>query len=83
MSLWCEYDLGGEPLYSIKWYKDQEEFYRYLPKEDPPRLSFEVPGTEVDLNLSDSKLVHLLNISLETAGLYQCEVSSYNTNILL
>jgi len=76
VSLWCEYDLGGEPLYSIKWYKDQEEFYRYLPKEDPPRMSFEVPGTEVDLNLSDSKVVHLLNISLETAGLYQCEVST-------
>ena len=26
--LTCEYDLQGEPLYSIKWYKDQQEFYR-------------------------------------------------------
>lgn len=76
VSLWCEYDLHGEPLYSIKWYKDQQEFYRFLPKESPPHLSFSVPGTEVDMSLSDARLVHLINISLESAGLYQCEVST-------
>jgi len=76
VSLMCEYNLHGEPLYSIKWYKDQQEFYRYLPKESPPSLSFSVPGTTVDVTLSDSRLVHLRNISLESAGLYQCEVST-------
>ena len=74
VSLWCEYDLHGEPLYSIKWYKDQQEFYRFLPKESPPHLSFAVLGTEVDMSLSDARLVHLVNISLDSAGLYQCEV---------
>jgi len=76
VSLMCEYNLHGEPLYSIKWYKNQQEFYRYLPKESPPSLSFSVPGTTVDVTLSDSRLVHLRNISLESAGLYQCEVST-------
>ena len=66
--------MHGEPLYNIKWYKDQQEFYRFLPKEFPPSLSFSVPGTTVDMTLSDYRLVHLRNISLDSAGLYQCEV---------
>ena len=24
----CNYELGGESLYSVKWYKDGSEFYR-------------------------------------------------------
>ena len=26
----CDYDLQSEKLYSLKWYKDNHEFYRYL-----------------------------------------------------
>ncbi|KAF0749884.1 Uncharacterized protein FWK35_00014991 [Aphis craccivora] len=29
-TLECNYDLEGEQLYSIKWYKDRNEFYRFL-----------------------------------------------------
>merc|ERR1712130_412814 len=75
-SLECDYSLAGENLYSIKWYKDQQEFYRYLPKERPPALSFPVAGTRVNLTRSDARSVHLSNISLLSAGLYQCEVST-------
>jgi beat protein, putative len=32
----CSFDLQGDELYSIKWYKDSIEFYRFLPKSDPP-----------------------------------------------
>ena len=28
--LWCNYRLNGDNLYSVKWYKDAQEFYRYL-----------------------------------------------------
>ena len=24
----CNYDMGKETLYSVKWYKDGQEFYR-------------------------------------------------------
>ena len=93
ISLHCEFDLHGEPLYSVKWYKDNVEFYRYLPRDTPPSLSFPVPGdhinniiniiniiyhilgTEVVLSSSDHVSVFLTNISLQTSGLYQCEVS--------
>ena len=26
--LTCSYNLGGDTLYSVKWYKDSSEFYR-------------------------------------------------------
>ena len=76
MELRCDYDLAGEPLYSVKWYKDNVEFYRWMPREDPPTRTFPVPGTEVSLAGSDQQAVKLLNLSLASSGLYQCEVST-------
>lgn len=29
-----------EVLYSVKWYKDGEEFYRFVPKSNPPQNSY-------------------------------------------
>ena len=29
-SLTCNYELGNDKLYSVKWYRDGSEFYRYL-----------------------------------------------------
>lgn len=28
-SLTCNYELGNDKLYSVKWYRDGSEFYRY------------------------------------------------------
>ncbi|XP_023326817.1 uncharacterized protein LOC111700198 [Eurytemora carolleeae] len=75
-SLKCDYDLEDDKLYSIKWYKDNQEFYRYVPKDIPPSQRFQVPGSDVRLELSDMEIVHLHNISLISAGLYTCEVST-------
>uniref|UniRef100_A0A1B0A8B5 CD80-like immunoglobulin C2-set domain-containing protein n=1 Tax=Glossina pallidipes TaxID=7398 RepID=A0A1B0A8B5_GLOPL len=41
----------GEALYAIKWYKDNEEFYRYVPKAKPPKTSYRVDGVQVIVNL--------------------------------
>ena len=46
----CEFDLGGKGLYSIKWYKDEFEFYRYMPDNRPPVQSFPVPGINLDVS---------------------------------
>lgn len=32
-TLECNYDLEGDILYSVKWFKDQHEFYQYTPSE--------------------------------------------------
>jgi len=34
--LGCPYDLEGSTLYSVKWYKNGREFFRFLPKNDHP-----------------------------------------------
>ena len=32
INLPCTYELEKDVLYSIKWYKEDTEFYRYIPK---------------------------------------------------
>lgn len=46
----CKYDLQGEKLYTVKWYKDGNEFYRFLPGESPEVQIFKVPGVHVDVS---------------------------------
>jgi hypothetical protein len=35
-----------ETLYSVKWYKDGEEFYRFVPKSNPPQNSYKGESKE-------------------------------------
>lgn len=46
----CHYDLDGEALYSVKWYKDGNEFYRYVPRDMPPAQVFPLQGVLVDVS---------------------------------
>lgn len=49
--LQCDYDLGNDTLYSVKWYKEHEEFYRYVPKLRPESNSYKVDGVHVDVSI--------------------------------
>lgn len=42
---------SAETLYSVKWYKDNEEFYRFIPKANPPQQSYKVDGVRVDVSI--------------------------------
>lgn len=79
----CNYDLdkgeNGQPderLYSVKWYKDSHEFYRFVPRDNPPSQVFNVPWISVDQRLSNQRVVSLRDLSLGSSGIYTCEVSS-------
>ena len=48
----CHFDLEGEALYSVKWYKDGNEFYRYVPRDQPPVQLFTLPGITVDVSVN-------------------------------
>lgn len=53
----CHYDLEKETLYATKWYKGPppfKEFFRFLPKETPPALAFNLPGVYVDVRIAFS-----------------------------
>ncbi|PSN50512.1 hypothetical protein C0J52_14369 [Blattella germanica] len=45
----CHFDLEGEALYSVKWYKDGNEFFRFVPKDQPPIQLFTLPGVVVEV----------------------------------
>lgn len=47
----CLYELEGESLYAVKWYKENEEFYRFVPRVNPPLISYKVEGIKVDVSV--------------------------------
>ena len=53
--LYCDYDLENNELYSVKFYKDYIEFYRYLPKEDYPKQSFNLDGIHLDVSINEKQ----------------------------
>ncbi|XP_047343094.1 uncharacterized protein LOC124946435 isoform X3 [Vespa velutina] len=89
----CRYDLETDILYAVKWYKGQE-FFRYVPKEDPPIEVFGDLGAKVVsmgkkqkerhyTNRSNANYVILKDVQPSNSGKYRCEVSedfpSFNT----
>lgn len=50
VTLYCKFDTGGDSLYSVKWYKDDNEFFRYMPGLSPQTLVFNSDGVNVDVS---------------------------------
>lgn len=48
--LTCSFNLGGDKLYSVKWYKGRHEFYRYMPDQEPKIKIFPVKGMEINVS---------------------------------
>lgn len=46
----CSYELERDQLYSIKWYKNNVEIYRYLPSETPRVKVYNMPGIHIDVS---------------------------------
>ena len=46
-------------MYSIKWFKDNAELYRYIPTNQPQYKSFQTPGALVDETLSKPNMLML------------------------
>lgn len=76
VELICSYKLDEDKLYSVKWYKDDVEFYRYVPNDWPPGQFLPLQGVRVDLSKSGSQSVYLREVDLNSAGTYRCEVSA-------
>ncbi|XP_015908486.1 uncharacterized protein [Parasteatoda tepidariorum] len=76
VELICSYQLDEDKLYSVKWYKDDVEFYRYVPNDWPPGQFLPIQGVKVDLSKSGSQSVYLRHVDLNSGGMYRCEVSA-------
>ncbi|XP_069960629.1 uncharacterized protein [Cherax quadricarinatus] len=76
-TLSCSYDLSARRLYSLKWYHNGTEFYRYVPTERnkpiniKPSHKFSV--TEVFRN-EQRVTLSLTRLAVSASGQYRCEV---------
>ncbi|XP_069182635.1 uncharacterized protein [Procambarus clarkii] len=63
-------------LYSIKWWKNNDQFYQYIPMNPYPKMTFNVSGITVDSENSTEFKVNLKSVSLKSSGMFTCEVIS-------
>jgi hypothetical protein len=74
LELVCNYDLEGDKLYSVKWYRNAQEFYRYIPTDNPSTAVFRQPGLIVNEYRSSETNIFLRKVDLMTTGLFRYTV---------
>ncbi|XP_066903143.1 uncharacterized protein [Halyomorpha halys] len=77
--LLCFFDLEGDSLYSVKWYKGGREIFRYIPRETPSIKIFPIPGLEelhIEKSRSNATHLYLKKVTKALKGRYSCEVSA-------
>nr|XP_040574662.1 cell adhesion molecule 2-like [Lepeophtheirus salmonis] len=75
VTLTCRYDLGRDAIYSMKWYKDSKELYKYIPTYKPEYITFKQPGIIID---EESTRPNQLVFKVESplgSGQYSCEIT--------
>ncbi|KAL4708828.1 hypothetical protein ACJJTC_019344 [Scirpophaga incertulas] len=70
----CLYQNHEYGVYSVKWYKGAQEFYRYSPLEYPNTRVLPVNGIKVDRLRSNETHVVLIRVGVGLSGNYSCEV---------
>ncbi|XP_055612923.1 uncharacterized protein LOC129759473 [Uranotaenia lowii] len=80
-TLSCSYDMGSHKLNSVKWYKDEKEFFRYSPMMEQNVMVFPVEGVTV-LPKSAAHFcnrfmcsIQLHKLNIKSSGSYRCEIS--------
>ncbi|XP_068207711.1 uncharacterized protein [Palaemon carinicauda] len=76
-TLSCSYNLTSTRLYSLKWYHNGTEFYRYVPTErnTPINIKPSHKFTVTELFRNDARVtLSLTRLSVSASGMYRCEV---------
>ncbi|XP_060852394.1 uncharacterized protein LOC132930495 [Rhopalosiphum padi] len=74
--IYCNYNLDGAPMLSVKWYRGSREFYRYSPGMIPRTQTFPFYGLNVDLSVSNATQVFLRDVDFNLSGNLSCEVTT-------
>ena len=64
----CKFDMEGDILYSVKWYKDDLEFYRFVPNDRPKLQVFPQKGIHVDVSNLNS-VIKIINHNIIQSNL--------------
>ncbi|CAM1311018.1 Uncharacterised protein g5583 [Pycnogonum litorale] len=75
ISLDCRYDLQDSTLYSVKWYKDGLEIYRYVPKAERRIQIYPMEGVDIDVQSTKPGAIVIRDVTMSSSGRYGCEVS--------
>ncbi|XP_068207682.1 uncharacterized protein [Palaemon carinicauda] len=76
-TLSCSFDLQSRKLYSLKWYHNGTEFYRYVPTERKAPISIKPSHTfsVTERFRNDMRVtLSLTRLNVSASGLYRCEV---------
>jgi len=80
VTLRCLHERDGQEIYAIKWYKDRQEFYHFLPQSRQQKGVYDVSGFRVALDKSSDSEVTLRDVTDSAAGTYKCEISGEAPN---
>lgn len=76
-SLDCKYDLEGDLLYDVKWYKDGQHFFRCQPNGEVQE--FPLDGIKIyptNFATIGSCPLTLIGLNFKSGGEYLCEVTT-------
>ncbi|XP_065214703.1 uncharacterized protein LOC135841600 [Planococcus citri] len=76
----CKFEITRGKLYSVKWYKDEFEFFRFMPDNNPNIQTFPVQGVYLDISKCNMTTVTLHQLNFNSSGNYRCEVSKDGPN---
>ncbi|KAK8406562.1 hypothetical protein O3P69_007287 [Scylla paramamosain] len=84
-TLGCSFHLTGTPIYSIKWYHNGTEFYRFVPTERAHAISDQSSGDffVTEVFRSDQRVtLSLSRLKPSASGNYLCEVMAEHPSFL-
>ena len=77
IDLRCNYNLHEDGIiYSIKFYYNDREFYRYIPRDSAPVRTFPLRDFRVQRTESFHNWIRLSDLARDTKGFFKCEVST-------
>ncbi|XP_068230744.1 cell adhesion molecule 3-like [Palaemon carinicauda] len=72
--LQCLWQSENIEVYSIRWYKNGEQFYSFIRGQNGEKVNHKMAEMEVDLLESDETTVTLRDVKPNYEGIYRCEV---------